>query len=436
LQRCFGTCDLGDPKQVKLMPSLPKVSTSVAFLQRNGGAVRNRRNQWAAVFILHLALSGSGASQEQNTTAPVIPQTIHAPQIFAKAGLLRDEMSRIGLTFQGLYVNDWTFGSDGNEQDRWFGRYSFDFLLNVDGEKLVGWRGASASLRLKQHLPQFGDENSYSRVSQLYSNIDGNSRTSIYELWLQQTTLSNKLRVKVGKVDASSEFATVAIAADFLNASMGFSPTVMYFPTYPEPKPGIMSFVYPNDRYFVGAGVFRTNGDGTLSIAEGGVNWIAGHNERSGKATLGFWHLQQELACFDGDTAHRTHGFYSVLQQSLWRQTPGAPFHTREVSAFLQFGTGDGDMNPFTKHFGGGLVLNQPFSAHDAIGIGTTWVDFTHQPSAAFDSETELVIEAYYKVQIHRNVTLEPDFQFFHNPGGIQPHSNLLALTPRLILSF
>jgi len=233
--------------------------------------VRNRRNQWAAVFILHLALSALGASQEQNTTVPVIPRTIHAPQIFAKAGLLRDEMSRIGLTFQGLYVNDWTFGSDGNEQDRWFGRYSFDFFLNVDGEKLVGWRGASASLRLKQHLPQFGDENSYSRVSQLYSNIDGNSRTSIYELWLQQTTLSNKLRVKVGKVDASSEFATVAIAADFLNASMGFSPTVMYFPTYPEPKPGIMSFVYPNDRYFVGAGVFRTNGDGTLSIAEGGT---------------------------------------------------------------------------------------------------------------------------------------------------------------------
>ena len=78
-------------------------------------------------------------------------------------------------------------------------------------------------------------------------------------------------------------------------------------------------------------------------------------------------------------------------------------------------------MNPFTRHVGVGVVLNQPFSVHDAIGLGTTWDDFTHQPPAGFDSGMELAIEAYYKVQLHRNLALEPDFQLFHNPGGIQP---------------
>jgi porin len=83
-------------------------------------------------------------------------------------------------------------------------------------------------------------------------------------------------------------------------------------------------------------------------------------------------------------------------------------------------------------------VLTRPFShrPHDSLGLGATWVRFSEQPAAGFQQPGEFTLEAYYKVRLTRFLSLAPDLQFIHNPGGLSSQRDCLVVTPRLSLSF
>lgn len=125
-----------------------------------------------------------------------------------------------GVSVQGVMIYDWSVELHPDESTG-FGRYSFDFGVPIDGSKLWHLNGSSAMVRLRHHVNNFGADGV--GEAQLYSNIDGSSRTNLYEAWFEQSLASDKLRVKMVKIDANTEFATVQTASDFLNSSMGFS---------------------------------------------------------------------------------------------------------------------------------------------------------------------------------------------------------------------
>ena len=84
------------------------------------------------------------------------------------------------------------------------------------------------------------------------------------------------------------------------------------------------------------------------------------------------------------------------------------------------------------------MVLQSPFAArpHDAFGIAATSARFTDDPDAGYQYHAELAIEAYYKLGLGKFVSLAPDVQFIHHPGGLLCQKDALVLTPRLTLSF
>ena len=299
------------------------------------------------------------------------------------------------------------------------GRYSFDLSLALDGEKAFGGKGTSGLLRLKHHVNHFGQDDA--GPAQGFSNIDAPSRTTLYEGWLEQRLFSDRLRIKAGKIDANSEFAAVTIAADFLNSSMGFSPTIVGFPSYPLPKPGINIFLQPTSTYGLGVGVFKTDGMGTLSVVEPGVRW-GQDDEQAGQASIGYWRLDGTLQRFDGRRAQAATGFYSVVERSDWRYPWRGQGGERRLSTFLQLGTAENQISAITRHAGGGGVLQQPFHGRpqDSIGVAGTWVHFSSAPQAGFSWTGELVVETYYKATLSSHVTIVQDFQFVHHPGGAQ----------------
>jgi len=342
-----------------------------------------------------------------------------------------------GISFQGQVVYDWSVEFDHDRDPAsGFGRYSFDLSMPVDGRKAFGLEGSAGFVRLKQHMRQFGE--TYEDAAQLYSNIDAGSRTTLYEIWFEQRLLSNKLRLKAGKIDANSEFAVVQNAADFLNSSMGYSPTIMAFPTYPEPKLGLNVFVHPTTNNGLGVGVFQTAGSGTLAIIEPAHNWNVGRAEHPGRVSVGYWRLNGPVARFDGGQGSGTQGFYSVVEQSGWRHPWMGEHGERKLSTFFQFGHAQGEVSPFTHHVGGGAVLEAPLTerSHDAIGMAATWVRFSSHPSAGFDLRGELALESYYKATINKHIALVQDFQFFHHPGGLSANRDCPVITPRLVISF
>jgi carbohydrate-selective porin OprB len=219
---------------------------------------------------------------------------------------------------------------------------------------------------------------------------------------------------------------------------MGYSPTIMFFPTYPEPQPAASVFVDLASDYRISTGVFQTAGGGPLVILEPGRKWSLGQREHPGRLSLGYWRLQDHVDRFDGDSDSATHGYYSVLEQSLWRSGTPAGNANRELSAFLQFGYANGEVSPFTRHLGGGAVLSAPFRRReaDAAGLAATWVRFSQEPSAGFSEPAELVVESYYKIALTKRIAVVPDLQYLHHPGGVHSNRNCAVLTQRFTFAF
>lgn len=342
-----------------------------------------------------------------------------------------------GFSCQGLLVYDWSEELQGApDSEGGFGRYSFDLSMPVDGRKAFGLEGSSGLVRLKHHMRQFGDADD--GAAQVFSNIDARSRTTLYEMWFEQRLFSNKLRLKGGKIDANTEFAAVQTAGDFLNSSMGYSPTIMAFPTYPEPKLGITAFLRPTTNNGLSLGAFQTAGMGTLTIIEPARNWNLGRAEHPGRVTVGYWRLNGRVEQFEGGTADGTEGVYAVVEQSGWRYPWIGPEGQRKLATFLQVGYAEGQVSPITRHIGGGAVLQAPFGkrSQDAIGVAATAVRFSSSPGAGFEWDGELVFEGYYKATLGKHVALVQDFQFLHHPGGLRANRDCPVVTPRLVFSF
>lgn len=54
----------------------------------------------------------------------------------------------------------------------------------------------------------------------------------------------------------------------------------------------------------------------------------------------------------------------------------------------------------------------------------------------AFRSRPERTLEAYYRYQINKNISISPDFQYIWNPGGTSPQPGIIVLSTRLNVVF
>ena len=396
-----------------------------------------RRLMAILIFLLCFGTLTSGGQGATAARESFLQERPFVSSLGSDSGWVLHNLRRHGYSFRAQFVEDLSaVVPDPPSASRGLGRYSLDLFLNVDGEKAIGWKGATGLARFKHHQAEFGD--SYDLSAQVYSNIDAPTRASVYELWLQQSLLGDKLRLKFGKIDVNTEFAAVPTASDFLNTSMGFSPTIVAFPTYPQPKLGFMGFLQPNRHYSAGLGVFGTSGKGTMTLAEPQLSWWAGNEELHGHASFGYWRLDGDLPGIGEVELQSTQGFYTVLEQDALRQALAKAAAERRISFFLQFGSAEGKASPITQHLGTGAVLQAllPSRPRDTLGLGVTWARFSHTSGTAFDYDGELVAEVYYKIPLNQHFALLQNFQFLHQPGGVRTRPDCVVITPRLTFSF
>jgi porin len=324
-------------------------------------------------------------------------------------------------------------GAPGDQD--WFSRYSSDVTAKIDGHRAMRWSGNTIFLHAKDHKELFG--HGYDGFVQTPSNIDAGSLLTLYEAWAQQSAFDDRLRFKAGRIDANTDFDVVSTAADFLNSSMGYSPTIMEFPSYPSPQFGADVSVSPGKTFKLSAGEFGTARGRILisEIARGGTT--ARHGP--GRAAVGAWSLHEPLTRFDGRQVSGTSGFYGVAEQTIWQRAHAeGSDKTQSLASFVQIGNGDGRENPATWHVGAGTVLAAPFHTRpaDSTGVATTWVRFTDEPNGGYDAHSELVVESYYKLNVSRALCLVTDVQYFRHPGGTWSHPDSLIVTPRLVVTF
>jgi porin len=343
-----------------------------------------------------------------------------------------------GITFS--FTNTTDVSALRGASRRTLGRMLLDMGADVDLERALGWRGTKARVQFITKVGANGT--AFLQDLQGFSNIDASDTARLGEAWIEQA-IGSRMRVKVGQVDANSDFARSDVNGDFINASMGFSPTIFVLPSYPNPVLSVSTFVRLAPWLEVSGGVFHgphgeavpetLEVEGLFLVAEGVSRWKALRHTLPGHAVVGTWFHTGRFASFLTDHAVGADGVYGVLDQTVWLANPNDPENHRALALFVQVGNADPVIAPFDRHVAGGFTWTEPFIGRpdDVFGLGSTWVRLRDWESGVPDHE--MSFGPFYKWQVLEWLSLKPDLQV------ITRHSNRnrrLAFTCRSEVSF
>ncbi len=169
---------------------------------------------------------------------------------------LRPTLVERGVTFEASLITDYSRtlrGGLATNTDAF--RHLFEASLTFESKPLFDFDGGKLFLNFQTQNGRDGAAE-LTGDFQRFSNIDSDGLTALYECWYEQILFDGKLRVKFGKVDAAGEFAFVDNGVEFIHSSPGADPSIIGYPTYPDPATSINVFVYPAKGLYAGVGVY------------------------------------------------------------------------------------------------------------------------------------------------------------------------------------
>ena len=326
--------------------------------------------------------------------------------------------------------------------------FNFDLALEVDTEKAFGWAGGR--LRLYFLGNTGGDTNNHVGALQVASNIEAPDTVKLYEAYYEQAFLGDRASLLLGLHDLNSEFYVTDLSGVFLNSSFGVGQEVAQigpsiFPTSalaarlrlaPTDNTYVMGAVYdgvpgdPNNPY--GTHVDFARGDGVLVIGEAGYLASEGRHAKLG---FGGWH-QTEFDNMITGVRGDNHGYYAIGEVDVWRDEDG-----RGVGVFGQLGFAQGDRNQTDIYAGGGLNWTGPFASRpgDVAGLAFAYArngdDFLRANPGLF-TRGETVLELTYAVQVTPWLLVQPDLQYFVDPGTDRTLRDAVLLGTRVQVIF
>lgn len=266
---------------------------------------------------------------------------------------------------------------------------------------------------------------------QAFSNIDEDDFNKLYELWFSGEFTSLGLGFKLGKVDANSEFAFVDHAGEFINSSMGFSPTIAFLPTYPSPTASINVFYEVDNKSLFKVGLYSDESnrfDEQFVAAE----WRFTHNETIFK--LGAWKQSGQIQRLDSIEVMRegTSGYYFVTEGQLalnW-------FSASNVGWYVHAGISDGSVSEIDRHGGAGVIFYDVFSDEgNSAGLGLTYIETSTYLRSELNKD-ETALELFYKYQVNEFLSFKPDLQFIISPASDITAADALVFTLRTEFTF
>ncbi len=186
-------------------------------------------------------LKGGVHTHEFKTESP-LKLWIHGDNATGNWNGLRSKLEENGITPAFSYNNDSLFKATGGFQNK--SRLKSVSLINMettfDTKKMHLWPGGKFYV-LGQNV--HGKSLSETTIGDIQnvSNIATRNTTQLSEYWYEQSVFDDKLRIKIGKQDASKDFGALSSCADLLNASFTLLPN-MPIPAYPNQGLGAAVF--------------------------------------------------------------------------------------------------------------------------------------------------------------------------------------------------
>ncbi len=386
------------------------------------------------------------------------------------------------LTFEGAYTGDLFVNAVGGRRRDVAYLHNIDLTAAVHLESLVGWKGAS--LFVYGLGNQGGDPSGFVGDAQGVNNIEAVNAWRLFELWLQQRALDDRVSLLAGLYDLNTEFDVIQSASVFLNSSFGIGPEFALsretgpsiFPVTSfgarlrvAPSPAVYGQLTvldgvpgdpadPEDTHIE----FAAN-DGALVAAEFGVT-LGGTPKRSGtvrarrrrlvsrheaasyaaKVALGAWRYTAEFHQFadadgdgDPDVQSGNWGLYALAEL---RVASEAEDGSQGLWLFGRAGVADPSVNRFARYSGAGLVYQGPFRGRDddqvgiAVAAAHNGAPFRAAERAAgrFVRRSEVAIEFTYSVALLANLSVQADVQHIVAPNTDPALGNALTFGLRL----
>lgn len=326
---------------------------------------------------------------------------------------------------------------------------NLDIQLALDGKKIIGIDGSTGLLHILSNRGGKPAEES-NRLPHGLDNIEtptNANTTKLYQAWIQQTFLSERLSVLLGLYDLNSEFYVTESAGIFIHPTFGIGAEMAgtgkngpsIFPTTSlglrlkmEPVSGyILKFVsldgVPGDTNNPSGTHLQFNkGDGVLNVVESEVPLGLAESPRNGKWTLGVWrytaHFNDVLdRDIDGQPIQKlSRGIYTTVEQVL-QHNPIT--NTDGLIGFVRVGKNDGDTTQFDMAWSAGLLLQGLLSdrEQDLLGIGIAQErngSKYRQMAGNTLPVYERSLEMTYRYQVRPGIVLQPVVQYLLN------HSN------------
>lgn len=424
---------------LSLVPATSTQSTSASQIFETSDA--------AAATQSTAALSGAPPSPEAPflsvPTAPSVGDPVGRGQPVHVAFDWRMLIGRPGITVTAAQITDASSGTSAMTGAHALRTHS-NLELTLDLEKMIGVPGLTV---YAQHKTRTGRNGSgEAAFVQNFSNIDAANFRALGQVFVEQRALQDRLRIKAGRLDFNAEFAGTDHGASFLNAAMGYSPSIVAAPTFPLPTSAVNVFVTPRKNFTLGVGVFNglngaaapVGGSSRFQIAQANQRWSVGGSELSGRLGVGAWRHTGMFSSVDVATDAEpdltgTRGWYATLDQTLWRRSAHAGVEAGvrpNVAMFAQFGRADSRVRAVNAHQGGGLTFAGVLRGRpaDVVGVGVT--------RASLAAGRETINELFYQMPITAHLSFVGDMQHVTRRDATGDRQLGLVTTFRTIVSF
>lgn len=347
-------------------------------------------------------------------------------------GAVMADDSASPFDFGVLYTSEiWRNVSGGREQGSVY-LDNLDATLEIDAERLFGWRGTRVLL---YGLYNNGRSLSGEKVGdlQVVSNIEtGVEAARLYEAWIE-TPVTDRGSLLVGLYDLNREFDVLESAVRFINSAHGigtdFGQSGRNGPSIFPVTSLALRFAWQwNDRIRWRAAVLDGvpgdpddpgattidlgGGDGALLVGE--IEWA----QQGRRLLAGAWGYTADFPRWPDPAApgptRRGDGNGGLYLRGE------TPLGAGGATLFARVGVADGDYNPFSGFLGAGVEWAGSIAARpqDSFGIAIALAETSNAYRRAFDAEPrEFKLEMTYRMPIGERITLQPDLQYIRNPG-------------------
>jgi len=363
---------------------------------------------------------------------------------------LHDRLLEKGLFFEVYYLQDFFWNTRGGLNTKHAGEFPRDLgiYLELDTEKAGLWENGAFKLFFESNHGgsltnrQIGDYQGASNID-TFGVLDGDRIT---ELWYKHSFFDKKFWIKFGKLYPNNDFSYIEYGLEFLNSSALVAPNIS-FPVFPHQGLAAVLGAEPVNWFAINFGVYRVSPNKSKQVLH-----VTNHQQKTmvlieptfkydlfglpGSLSLGAWRNGHYFNDYNRNSPTdnadvKTNGWYSNIQQMLWRERPELADDKQGIAFFGQFSWVPHDRSEVGRYIGGGFqwIGALPRRDNDILGLGAFSAYFDHTDD--FPKRSETAMELFYKFQIFGWMAIKPDIQYIINPGGSE-NKNAVAIGSRL----